>query len=157
MRLPEATARCAIRARCRASASGRHQHHQVGVEGGEVAEAEAAVDHLAAADQQHRGEPEVRQKPDQRREEGLQPGRVDALVEDPADGAPEALELVLLARERLDDADPGDVLLGLRGQLGDPLLDLLQGGPRDPVVARGGRGSERRRDQRDQRQERVER
>ena len=39
----------------------------------------------------------------------------------------EAVQLVLLARERLDDADPGDALLGLRRQLGDPLLHLLHG------------------------------
>ena len=129
----------------------------VGVEGGEVAEAEAAVDHLAAADQQHQRDPELRQQPDQRREEGLQPGRVDALVEDPGDGALEAVELVLLAGEGLDDADPGDVLLGFRGQLGDPLLDLLQGRPRDPVVARGGEDDQRRRGEGDQRQDRVDR
>ena len=81
----------------------------------------------AAADQQHQRDAELRQQADQRREEGLQPGRVDALVEDPGDRAAEAVQLVLLAGEGLDDADPGDVLLGLRGQLGDPLLDLLQG------------------------------
>ena len=57
----------------------------------------------------------------------------------------EAVQLVLLAGEGLDDADPGDVLLGLRGQLGDPLLDLLQGRARDAVVARGGEDDQRRR------------
>ena len=44
----------------------RRQHHQVDVEGGEVTEAEAAVDHLAAADQQHQRRAELRQQPDQR-------------------------------------------------------------------------------------------
>ena len=133
------------------------EDHQVGVEGGEVAEAEVAVDHHPPADQQHQGDPELGQEADQRREEGLQPGRVDALVEDPADRALEAVQLVFLAGERLDDADPGDVLLGFRGQLGDPLLDLLQGGAGDAVVARGGVDDQRRRDQGDQRQQRVDR
>ena len=95
-------------------------------------------------------------KPDQRREEGLQPGRVDALVEDPGDRAAEAVKLVFLAGESLDDADAGDVLLGLRGQLGDPLLHLLQRWAGDAVVARGGEDDEWRRRQRDQRQQRVD-
>ena len=132
------------------------QHHQVGVEGGEVAEAEVAFDHHPAADQQHQRDPELRQQPDQRAEEGLQAGRVDRLVEDPLDRALEAVELEFLAGEGLDDADPGDVLLGLRGQFGDPLGDLLDGGPRDPVVARGDPDDERRRDQRQRRQQRVD-
>ena len=37
---------------------------------------------------------------------------------------PEAAQLALLARERLDHTDAGDVLLRLGGQLRDPLLDL---------------------------------
>ena len=83
------------------------------------------------ADQQHQAGADLRQEADQRREEGGQAGRVDALVENPGDRALEAVELVLLAGEGLDDADPGDVLLRLRGQLGDPLLDLLQRGARE--------------------------
>ena len=93
----------------------------------------------------------------QRRVEGTQPGRVDVLVEDAGDRAPEALEHVLLARERLHDADPGDALLGLRGQLGDPLLHLLQRRPREPVEARRGDDDERHRRQRQQRQPGLDR
>ena len=66
------------------------------------------------------------------------------------------MQLVFLAGEGLDDADPGDVLLGLRGQFGEPLLDLLQRRPRDAVIARGRVDDERRGEQRDQRQQRVE-
>ncbi len=132
------------------------EHRQVDVEGGEVAEAEAAGDHLAAADQQHQGDPELGEEAEERREEGLQPGRVDALVEDPGDGSAEAVQLVLLAGERLHDPDPGDVLLGLGGQFGDPLLDLLHRRARDPVVAGGGVDDQRGRGQRDQRQPGVD-
>ena len=44
--------------------------------------------------------------------------------------AAEAPELALLARERLHDAHAADVLLDVGGELGDPLLDLLQRGAR---------------------------
>ena len=40
-----------------------------------------------------------------------------------------------LASERLDDPDAGDRLLDLGRQLGEPLLDLLHGRSRAPVVA----------------------
>ena len=63
---------------------------------------------------------------------------------------------MLLAGERLHDPDPGDVLLGLRRQLRDPLLDLLHSGSRDPVVAGGGVDDERGRRQRDQSQPGVD-
>ena len=67
------------------------------------------------------------------------------------------MQLVLLAGEGLDDADAGDVLLGLGGQLRQPLLHLLQGGPGDAVVAGGGVDDEGRRRQGDQRQPRLDR
>ena len=93
----------------------------------------------AAAHQQHQRDPHLRQEPISGEKNACRLGRVDALVEDPRSTARlEAVQLVLLAGEGLDDADPGDVLLRLGGQLGDPLLHLLLGGPRDAVVARGG-------------------
>ena len=121
------------------------EQQQVDVEGGEVAEAEAAVDHLVAADQQHDRQPDVREEAHQRRVEGLQLGRDHALLEDPVDRAAEAVHHVPLARERLHDPDPGDALLGAGGQLADPLLDLLLGGPVAPAVAGRGRDQERER------------
>ncbi len=67
------------------------------------------------------------------------------------------VQLVFLAGEGLDDADPGDVLLGLRGQLGDPLLHLLLGRAGDAVVARGGVDDEGGGGEGDQRQPGVDR
>ena len=43
-------------------------------------------------------------------------GGDQVLVEDALGGAAEARELALLAGERLDDPDAGDVLLGVGGQ-----------------------------------------
>ena len=103
----------------------RRQHHDVAVEGDELADRDRPVDRLTAADEQQRGEPELRQEPDERVVEGAQPRRDHRLVEHALHGGPEARELALLLRERLDHAHAGDVLLGLGGQLGDPLLDLL--------------------------------
>ena len=40
--------------------------------------------------------------------------------------AGEAAGLALLLRERLDDAHADDVLLGVRGDVGDALLHVLQ-------------------------------
>ena len=67
------------------------------------------------------------------------------------------VELPLLLRERLDDAHAGDVLLGLRGQLGDPLLHLLQRRPRPAAVAERDQHDERHRRQRERRESRLQR
>ena len=113
--------------------AGQHQH--VAVEGGEDGDVDRAVDRRAPADEQDRGEAEVGEEADQRRVARLQPRRVHRLLEDAAGLVAEALELQLLARERLHDAHAGDVLLRDRGQLGDPLLDLLHRGARAAAVA----------------------
>ena len=62
----------------------------------------------------------------------------------------EALQLERLAREGLHDAYPGDVLLGIRRQLGDALLDLLDGRTGAPAIALGDDDDERHRRDRDQ-------
>ena len=62
---------------------------------------------------------------DERRVERLHAGGDHGLLEDPRDRLAEAAELDLLAREGLDHAHAGDVLLGVGGHLGDALLDLL--------------------------------
>ena len=62
----------------------------------------------------------------------------------------------MLARERLHDAHAGDVLLGVGGQLGDPLLHLLDRGARAAAVAVGDEDDERHRRQRDQAERRVD-
>ena len=132
------------------------QHQDIAVKGGELAEAEAAVDHHVAADEQDQRQPELGKEAEHRVVEGAQPGREQVLVEDAVDRAPEAGEHVLLAGEGLDDADAGDRFLDLGGHLGDPLLDLLQRRPRDPVIARCGVDHERNRQQGQCRQRRIE-
>jgi hypothetical protein len=57
----------------------------------------------------------------------------------------EAVELATFARERLHDAHAGDVLLDLRRQLRDPLLDLLRGWARAAPIAHGDEDDERHR------------
>ena len=132
------------------------QQQQVGVEGGEVAERERPVDHLAAAEEQDHGQPDARQEADERVVERPQARRDHRLVEDPLRAALEAPELARLGGERLDDAHARDVLLDVGGQLGDPLLDLLQRGPRAAPVARGDQHDERHGEQRERGQHRVD-
>ncbi len=120
---------------------GQHQH--VRVERGELAGGQRPVDHLAPADDEHRRQAELRQERDQRVVERPQPRADEVLVEDALDRRAEAAELPLLAREGLHHAHAGDVLLDVRGQLGDPLLDLLQRGPRAHPVAPGDQHDER--------------
>jgi hypothetical protein len=133
----------------------RDQHQQVRVEGREVAGGEVLVDDPAAADDEDRGEAEVRQEPDEGLIEGAQAVGVHRLVEHPGHRMAEAQELARLGGERLHHAHARDVLLGLRRQLGDALLDLLQRRPRALPVARGDHDHERHRQQRERRQRRV--
>ena len=88
------------------------------------------VDDLAPADQQDHGEADAGQEADERVVERAQPRRRHGLVEHARDGRLEARELARLGGEGLDHAHAGDVLLHVGGQLGDPLLDLLQRRPR---------------------------
>ncbi len=69
----------------------------------------------------------------------------------------EALQLPGLAGEGLHDAHAGDVLLGVRGELGDALLDLLDGGTGAVAIAVGDDHHERDGRERDQPQLGVER
>ncbi len=108
------------------------------------------VDHRLAPQQQHGGEPELGEEGEDRVVSGFQPRRDHRLVEDAPHAAPEALQLAGLAREGLDDPHPGDVLLGVRGELGDALLHLLDRGARAVAVAVGDQHHERHRRQRDQ-------
>ena len=114
------------------------------------------VDHGLAADQQHGGEPELRQEADHRVVGRLQARGDHRLVEHAPDAVAEALELVGLAGEGLDDAHARDVLLGVRGQLGDALLDLLDRRARAAPVALGDQHDERHRRHRDQAELRVD-
>jgi hypothetical protein len=64
--------------------------------------------------------------------------------------------LARLGRERLHHADAGDVLLDLRGQLGDALLHLLERRARAPAVAHRGQHDEGYRRQRGRREPRLQ-
>ena len=114
-------------------------------------------DHLAAADEQDHREPDARQEADERVVERAQPRGAHRLVEHAPDGALEARELARLGGERLDHAHAGDVLLDVGGELGDPLLDLEQRGPRAAAVARGDEHHERHGQQRERGEPRLQR
>src|SRR5258706_13345 len=81
--------------------------------------------------------PEPGQEPDERVVVGLQARADHGVVPHPCNLRAEALELAVLARERLDHAHAADVLLDVGGQLADALLELLQRRARASPVARG--------------------
>ncbi len=132
------------------------QHVQQQVERGELAERQVGVDHRLASHEQHGGEAELGQEADDGVVRGFQAGRDHRLLEHASGAAPEALQLAGLAGERLDDPHPGDVLLGVRGELADALLHLLDRGPRAAAVAVGDDHHERHRRECDQAQLRVD-
>jgi hypothetical protein len=134
----------------------RGQQHDVAVEGDELADRDRPVDSLAAADEEDRGQPQLGQEADRGVVERAQPGRHHRLVEHPPHGVLEPAQLALLLRERLDDPYSGHVLLGLGGQLGNPLLNLLRRGPVAAPVARRGVDDERRGGERDRRKPGVD-
>jgi hypothetical protein len=78
------------------------------------------------------------------------PVGVDRPLEDGLRASPELLRLQLLLRERLDDVDADDVLLGHRGDVRDLLLHIAQDRMRDAAVSVGEddqRGGDRHRDE----------
>ena len=119
------------------------EHQDVAVERDELADGDAAVDRLPAANEQQRGEPELGEEADEGRVERAQARGDHRLVEHARDRPAEAAQLALLLRERLHHAHAADVLLGLGGQLGDALLHLLRGRPVALSVAEGDPDDER--------------
>ncbi len=131
----------------------RRNHHQHDdVEREECAVRERAVDHHPAADEDHRRLGEQRQEREQRDVERALPVRRDALAEDGLGGSLELRLLGLLLRERLDDVDAHDVLLGHGRDVRHLLLDVAQQRVRDVRVAVGEPDQKRRDPQRDERQ-----
>ena len=128
----------------------RDEHVQVEDEGAELAEREVRVDDRLASQEQHRRQPQLGQEADHRVVPGLQARGHHRLVEHAGDAVAKAAQLERLACEGLHDAHAGDVLLGVGGQLGDPLLDLLDGGARAAAVALGDDHDERDGHHRDQ-------
>ena len=111
----------------------------------------AAGDH-PAADEQHGRLREQRHEREQRHVERALPVRPHALGEDGLRPPRELRRLVLLLRERLDDVDADDVLLGDRRDVGHLLLHVAQDRMRDVAVAVRERDDERRDRERDERQ-----
>ena len=134
---------------------GPDEHDHVAVEGHEVADRDRPVDGLAPAHEQDRRQPELGQEAQERVVEGAQPGGHHRLVEHARYRAVEPLDLAPLLREGLDHAHAAHVLLGLGGQLRDPLLHLLRGGAVQPPVAGGDPDHQRHRCQCHRGQQRV--
>ena len=136
-----------------AEAAQRHdQHREQEVEDEELVEAERAVHDHPAGGEEDGALREQRQEREQRHVERALPERADGLLED---GAGRALELrlaAILLRERLDDVDADDRLLGHGRDVAELLLHLAQDGVRDVAVAVGDRDDHRRDRERDQRQ-----
>ena len=131
----------------------RRDHHQHDdVEREERAVRERAVDHHPAADEDHRRLREQRQEREQRDVERALLVRRDALPEDRLGRTLELRLLGLLLRERLDDVDADDVLLGDGRDVRHLLLDVAQQRVRDVRVAVREPDQQRRDPQRDERQ-----
>ena len=107
-------------------------------------EAELAVDDHAAAHEDHRRLRDEREEREHRHVERALPVRVHAPMEDAVRAVDELLLLVRLLRERLDDVDADDVLLGDRRHVGHLLLHVAEHRVRDARVAVGERDDERR-------------
>ena len=93
----------------------------------ERAEGHLAVEHLAAAvehDQRRRG---GREQLDDRHDGGLEAAGLDVGAHVVVVERREALGVLVLAREALDDAHAGDVLLQVRVDDGDRLPDAHEG------------------------------
>ena len=113
------------------------QHHDVEVEGDEVADLEVAVEHLMAAVPEDRRERERGQEVERGEEAGPQPRRDERAFEHRVGFGVEAIDLELLGAEALDRPDAGDRLLDDGGQVTELLL-LFQTDRRQP--AREARG-----------------
>ena len=110
----------------------------------------------APADEQDARLCEERQEGHQREIERPLPVRTHALLEDRLRAPLELRLLGRLLRERLDDVDADDALLGDGGHVGHPLLDVAQERVRDVAVPVR-EGDEQRRDrERDEREPPVD-
>ncbi len=112
---------------------------------------EPDIDHPSRGEQHER----LRDERHERQERHVQrplPVRGQRLLEDRVGRLAEVLLAARLLRERLHDVDAGDRLLGDDGDLCELLLDLAQDGLRDPAVAVGDPGDDRRDRERDERE-----
>ena len=153
MRSPDAVARCAWPIHMPSCRSGITSMRQVEVEAHEVAQRERAVRDHVAADEQDRRLREQRQEAEERDVEAPAAGSRFTLSTKTSSDL--ALELRLLGRflrERLDDVDADDVLLGDGRDVGHLLLHVAEQRMRDVAVAVGDGDQHRRDRQRDERE-----
>ena len=114
----------------------RHdEHDDEDVEEEERPEVERPVRDHPAADEEDARLHDQRQEREQGHVERALLVRVDAAVEDPLGAVGELVELVPLLRERLDDVDADDVLLGDGGDVRHLLLHVSQDRMGDARVA----------------------
>src|SRR5207237_3472522 len=106
----------------------------------------------AGSDEQDRALRDQRDPGDQRHVERTLAIRPDRLREDGLGAAVELRALLRLLRERLDDVDADDVLLGDGRYVREPLLYVAQRRMRDVAVAIREHDEDRGDRQRDQRQ-----
>ena len=129
----------------------RHdQHPEIEVEGDEPTDGELSTRDHARADEQNRGLREHRHPRDQRDVGSTLPVCAHRLVEHRLRARAELLFLLGFLRERLDDVDADDVLLGDRGDVRQLLLNVAQCRVRDvavPISEHDDHGSDRERDQ----------
>jgi hypothetical protein len=128
------------------------EHDHVGVEGDQRAQGDAPVDHQPAAVPEDDGHAELGERGQQRGVEGPQPRGGEVLAEQAAGLAPQLVDLLPLAAERLDHAHAGGVLLDHGGQVALLLLDPPVDAVQPPVEAHrpvDQRRCQRERDQRE--------
>ena len=120
-----------------------HEHQHEEVEEEEVGEAQRAVHDHPPADEDHGGLRDEREERQHGNVDRALAVRVHAASEDALGRCGELLLLVRLLRERLDDVDADDVLLGDRRHVGHPLLHVAEHRVRDARVPVGEHHDER--------------
>ncbi len=129
-----------------------HEHGEQEVEAEERPERERSGDDHPTRGEQHERLSDERQEREQRHVERALPVGVDRPLEDGVRCGIEVRGPPLLLRERLDDVDARDRLLGDDRDLGEGLLDVAQDGLRNAAVAVGGQRDDRCDRQRDERE-----
>ncbi len=131
----------------------RHdEHREQEVEGGERSQRHRARDDHPSADEQHESERDHRKEREQGDVDGALAIRRERLREDGVGGGCEAIRPPVLLRERLDDVNAGDRLLGDGRDLAERLLDVAEHGLRHMAVAVRHQGDHRRDGERHERQ-----
>ncbi len=114
----------------------RHdEHREQEIEGGERSQRHRARDDHPSADEQHESERDHRKEREQGDVDRALAIRRERLREDGVGGGCEAIRPRILLRERLDDVNAGDRLLGDGRDLTERLLDVAEHGLRHEAVA----------------------